>query len=213
MVARNTPGGEIVTTGYGLEDTTVTCTDEPSIGGLSCRVGGEEAIQKMLQIDEWSMENLSYSGEGEVNGRSCEQFSASVQNALSQGITETGVDIDFCLDSKKGFPSSIEVSGEETILVFTAVEVESGTDESLELPQPLGVVPHCTDSYEIDITPLKQVEEAEVSLNGYSKVVELPERFERGVYSIPEQRIDEGTNNITLRSGGETQHQICYRRP
>lgn len=215
LVARETPGGEIVTTGYVLEDTTVTCTDEPSTGGLSCRVGGEEAIQKMLQIEEWSLENISYKGGRDVSERSCEQFSASVENSLNQGITGTGVEIGFCLDSENGFPSSIQVSSgdEEDLLDFSAIEVETDTGGVLELPQPLGVFPHCTDSFEIDLTPLKQVEEAEISLNGYSKVVELPERFEKGVYSIPEQRIDEGTNNITISSGGETQHKICYRRP
>lgn len=213
VVGRGTPGGDVVTTAYVLENNTVTCTDEPSTGGLSCSVGEGRAIQKMLQIEEWNMDNLSHTGQQEVAGRTCERFSASVKNALSQGITATGIDIDLCLDSEKGFPSSIEITAEGTLFNFTAVEVRNGTDKGLELPQPVGIVPHCTDSHEIDLTPLKQVEEAEISLNGYSKVVELPERFERGVYSIPEQRIDQGMNNITVRSGGETKHRICYRRP
>jgi outer membrane lipoprotein-sorting protein len=213
VFGRGTPGGDVVTTAYVLENNTVTCTDEPSTGGLSCSVGEGRAIQKMLQIEEWNMEDISYTGQQEVAGRMCERFSASVENALSQGITATGIDIVLCLDSEKGFPSSIEITAEGTLFNFTAVEVRNGTDKGLELPQPVGIVPHCTDSHEIDLTPLKQVEEAEISLNGYSKVVELPERFERGVYSIPEQRIDQGMNNITVRSGGETKHRICYRRP
>ena len=212
VVERETPGGEFIMTAYVLENNTVACSDEPSTG-LSCSVGSEEALQKMLQVDEWNMENISYTGQQEVAGRSCEKFSASVENPLSQGITATGIEIDLCLDLEKGFPSSIEISAEENLLNFTAVEVESGTGQGLELPQTIGVVPHCTDSYEIDLTPLKDVEEAEISLNGYSKAVELPERFERAVYSIPEQRIDQGTNNITVSSGGQTQHMMCYRRP
>jgi len=212
-VDRETPGGTVSTKAYVLEEKTVVCGTDPSTESVSCTVGEGEVIQKMLQIEKWTLENLTYTGEKNISGRSCQAFSASIEKAERKGLTSTETDLGFCLDSANGFPSSIEVIGDGTILNFKAENVETGNGGELELPKALGVVPHCTDSYEIDLTPLKQVEEAEIELNGYSKIVRLPERFETQSYNIPEQKIDEGENNITVRTGGEISHTICYRRP
>ena len=212
-VDRETPGGTVSTKAYVLEEKTVVCGTDPSSESVSCTVGEGEVIQKMLQIEKWTLENLTYTGEKNISGRSCQAFSASVEKAERKGLTSTETDLDFCLDSTNGFPSGIEVIGDGTVLNFKAENVETGTGGELELPKALGVVPHCTDSYEIDLTPPKQVEEAEIELNGYSKIFRLPERFETQSYNIPEQKIDEGENNITVRTGEEISHTICYRRP
>ncbi|AOV94899.1 hypothetical protein AQV86_03160 [Nanohaloarchaea archaeon SG9] len=212
-VDRETPGGTVSTKAYVLEEKTVVCGTDPSSESVSCTVGEGEVIQKMLQIEKWTLKNLTYTGEKNISGRVCKAFSASAEKAERKGLTSTETDLDFCLDFANGFPSGIEVIGDGTILNFTAENVETNTGGELELPKTLGVTPHCTDSYEIDLTPLKQVEEAEIELNSYSKIVRLPKRFETQSYNIPEQKIDEGENNITVRTEGEISHIICYRRP
>ena len=213
--SRDTPGGLFEDRTYLLNESAVTCSEEPSPQGrrTHCKDALSDRSYRMLQLDKINLQQVNYTGKDSFNGRKCEKYSASLgeeREALRRGES-----IEICLDTEEGFISSLNITqGDRILSRFRAENVSDTVDRSeIELERPVGIFPHCTDSFEVDITTFKELDKAKISINGFNKTVNLPEQFETGVYSIPEENIEQGDNKLEIQVGGGVIEKSCYRRP
>lgn len=217
-ISRETPGGDRVTRIYMIENRTVSCSAGLVGTYTSCSLEGDEALYKMLQVSKWNPQALKLSTTKNIKGRNCQQFIARPQITRKLGLEQQPENtlLKFCIDTEKGYTAHLQVENRqnnETVLEFNTEKIETNLDQGLELPRSVAIISHCTDSYEIDLIPLEDVETAQITLNNYTETVELPERFQKGIYSVPEKSIQTGINDITVKAGDTTQNSTCYRRP
>lgn len=218
VVERETPGGDRITRIYTVDNRTISCSAGLSRQHASCSLEGDEALHSMLQLDNWNLQDFNISDQVSIAGRTCQGFTARPQNTRTLGLDSSPAQtqLQLCIDTEEGYTAQLRVENSrnnESLLEFAAEKVETGLEKDLELPRSVAIVGHCTDSYEIDLTPLKEVEEAQITVNNYTETVDLPERFQKGVYSVPEENIHTGINDITVTAGETTQNSTCYRRP
>lgn len=213
---RETPGGTVIEESYSLENRTVSCYTSPSPRGGStrCTVGESDGIYTFLNPDRWTVKDINSSGTGNISGRECKKFSTILEVDGQILDPDKELEGDICLDTEKGFVSRINVSSDRSLAGFEAKKYSGEVSENeLDLPRAVGIDGHCTDSYDVELTPLKDVNEAILSVNGENNTVSLPERFETQFYSIPQDQLDVGENIITVYTDEGTQARYCYRRP
>lgn len=213
---RETSGGTVIEESYSLENRTVSCYTSPSPRGGStrCTVGESDGIYTFLNPDRWTVNKINRSTTENISSRECRKFSTLLE--VEGQILDPGTELkaDICLDTEKGFISKMNVSSDRSPVDFEVENFSSEVSEKdLGLPRAVGIDGHCTDSYDVELTPLKDVNEAVLSVNGENKTVTLPERFETQFYSIPQDHLDVGENTITVYTDEGNQDRYCYRRP
>lgn len=213
---RETPGGTVISEVYELENNTVSCYTSPSPGGGTevCTVGYRDGIYNFLNTDKWNVTGVNRSGTENISERACKAFSTDIKVRGQSLRLEEVFDADICLDQEKGYVSAMNISSEERLVDFRVQNyTEKVPEDRLTLDRVVEVVTHCTDSRDVEITPMRQLEEAVLSVNGENRTVSLPEKFETEFYQLPERDLKTGENTIAVYTEEGSLTRTCYRRP
>lgn len=196
---------------YMVGNRSIECTEAG--GSVSCNKDGDPGLFKL--VTNPSFDRFNYSGSGEYVGRGCKMFEASPDMPSIEPPSGTSLDTEICVDRGLGYPSfmqfNITESSQEASISVEALSFDRDVSESnVEIPETLSVSASCYTEPSVSVTPLKDVDSVELSVNGgEARTVELRDRFEEKEVDVSGE-VSEGSNDFEVSTGDFSASDRCY---
>lgn len=229
VVTVTASGRQWIDAAFRTQDRKLTCFDVAAVGE-----SGDASFSCSLEDSEWQFIDqftdaknfrLNLSGTREIAGRTCQAFTAvptantafNIAGATKDG---NGMTITLCVDKAQGYlayvsvnaTSTSELSGEKTQNLFTLRAISHDTDvtaDDVALPVSAIMDVYCDEEPHVRITPLEQLQQPELTVNGESLSWSGSAPFTPMNVSIPISALNKGTNNVTLSTGTEGRRKSC----
>ncbi len=225
VMTANFMGMSSTTAVYSFGNRSVTCKDGASIlgdSGISCELGdsGSETVSLTDMNEEYEDDldrvDIEVTGTRKIAGRTCKMFSMKVPaDVLNSSQYDSGAEMGVCLDTEKGYVADMgmnitkqsELAGNtsQNVLRMTVKSYDDQVSASdVEIPVKASVdLEYRCDPFEAEIVSFSSISDAELSVNGQNRTLNL-EAGERRTVQLDEASKVDGENEVVLYADGKS---------